>query len=92
MKDSELNEKQAAELVCRLANDDAFRSLFESKPAKALFDMGVPSDTIVELNAMCLCPAQLAGKDQFKAALEKMDAEVFAATARMTPPKMSMPG
>jgi len=91
MKDAELTEKQAAELVRRLASDDAFRSLFENKPAKALADMGVPAETIVELNGMCLCPAPLASKDQFKDALERMDAEVLATAGKMTPPKMSMP-
>ncbi|OJY97881.1 MAG: hypothetical protein BGP25_00120 [Lysobacterales bacterium 63-13] len=92
MKDSELTEKQATELVRRLASDDAFRALFEAKPAKALVEMGVPAETVTELNAKCLCPAQLADKDQFRLALERMDAEVLAVAGKMTPPKMSMPG
>lgn len=91
MTDSTLTAKEAAELVRRLATDDAFRALFESKPAKALADMGVSTDTITNLNALCLCPAKLADKAVFKAALDTMDEQVLTAASKMTPPKISVP-
>ena len=91
MADATLTEKQAAELIRMLATDDDFRNLFENKPAKALFKLGIPAETIVDLNAMCLCPAALAGKSLFKEASEKMDKSVLTATTSMQTPKMSMP-
>jgi putative modified peptide len=89
MKDSELTEKQAAELLRRLGTDEEFRGLFESKPAKALFSMGVPAETIVNLPAACLCATPLASMADLKAASDKMDAAVLQATASMGAPKIS---
>jgi putative modified peptide len=90
MKDAVLTEKQVAELLDRLATDDNFRTLFENKPAKALFDMGVPAETVVELNAACLCPRQLVGKDQFQDAAKRLDEAALTAYADMQVPKMSL--
>jgi putative modified peptide len=89
MSDSTLTEKQAAELLHRLGTDSSFRSLFETKPAKALFTMGVPAETVVDLNAACLCPAKLASMEELKAASARMDGAVLQATAEMAAPKMS---
>lgn len=91
MSDSTLTEKQAADLIRRLASDDAFRALFAAKPAKALTEMGVPHEMIVNLNPACLCPAPLADKATFQAASDRMDAETVTAAMKMTPPRMSLP-
>lgn len=90
MTDSSLTAKEAAELVRRLATDDAFRALFESKPAKALADMGISADTITNLKAACLCPGKLADKSVFQKALDQMDAEVLTAAGKFSPPKASV--
>ncbi len=89
MDDAILTDKQAAELLHRLGTDREFRTLFETKPAKALFKMGVPPETIVDLNAACLCPASLASMEDFKKASVRMDSAVLQATAEMAAPKMS---
>ena len=81
MSDSTLSDKQATELLRRLATDDAFRALFESKPAKAL----------VDLNAACLCASKLADKATFQRAVDTMDAQTLTATSKMVPPKISVP-
>lgn len=91
MSDSTLTEKQATELLRRLATDDAFRGLFESKPAKALVEMGVPHETVVNLNAACLCASKLADKATFQHAVDTMDAQTLTATSKMVPPKISVP-
>jgi putative modified peptide len=86
--DSVLTDDQTLLLLRKLASDDDFRTLFESKPAKALFDMGVPPEQIVNLNAWCLFPSKLAGKKLFEDAVAKLRESVLDATSRMTPPKM----
>lgn len=89
MSDAKLTKEQITELMKRLASDDAFRSLFESKPASALVAIGVPAETVVELNAACLCAAPLADKSLFQEATRKMDEASLMAYADMHVPQMS---
>ena len=90
MSDARLSREQVTELMKRLASDDAFRALFESKPASALVAMGVPAQTVVELSAACLCAAPLADKSLFQAATRKMDEASLMAYADMHVPQMSI--
>ena len=62
-----LSREHSLALLHKLSTDDGFRSRFEQKPAAALAEMGVPHETIVNLNAQCLTARTLAGKDAFTA-------------------------
>lgn len=71
MTDSSLSREHSLALLHKLATDDGFRSRYEQKPAAALAELGVPHETIVNLKASCLAPANLASKEHFQAAHEK---------------------
>ena len=88
MTDSTLTKDQALALLHKLGTDDAFRALFESKPAKALHEAGIPPETIVDLNAKCICPGTLADKNLFVEAAAKMDEAVLKQSMAMSPPKL----
>lgn len=90
MTDSTLTKDQALTLLRRLGSDDAFRELFESKPAKALSETGIPADTIVNLNSICLCPAKLTSKAEFQKIAETLDAEAINSAMTMVIPKMKL--
>ena len=86
MSHSTLSREHAIALLQRLADDDDFRSRFEHKPAKALAELGVPLETIVDLAPTCLQPPQLASKEALaKAAREMNDAVVEAAMSMRVP-------
>jgi hypothetical protein len=53
--------------------------------------MGVPHETVVDLNAACLCASKLADKATFQRAVDTMDAQTLTATSKMVPPKISVP-
>jgi|SRR5690242_21002741 len=62
MADSTLSREHSLALLHKLSTDDGFRSRFEQKPAAALAELGVPHETIVNLNAACLSSKKLADK------------------------------
>lgn len=90
MTDSTLTRDQGVALLRKLSTDDAFRELFESKPAKALHEAGIPSDTIVNLNAACLCPGKLASKEALAQVLEQLDEQTFASALKMIIPSINL--
>lgn len=91
MADSTLTKDQGITLLRKLSTDDAFRDLFETKPAKALHDAGIPSETIVNLSASCLYPGKLASKEELAQILEKLDEETFASALKMIIPTIKLP-
>ncbi|MEO7935764.1 MAG: NHLP-related RiPP peptide, partial [Dokdonella sp.] len=90
MSDTTLTNDQAAALVKRLGSDDAFRELFESKPAMALRSIGVDAETIVNLNPACLTPAKLADKSAFVSASGQLNESVVASAMAMNTPKLNL--
>ena len=90
MSDTTLTNDQAAALVKRLGSDDAFRELFEAKPAKALRSLGVDAETIVNLNPVCLVPAKLADKTAFVSASGQLNESVVASAMAMNTPKLKL--
>lgn len=90
MNHATLTKEQISQLIKRLASDDAFRALFESKPASALVQLGVPAETVVELNPACLCGAPLAEKAHFEEAARKLDDAALMAFSDMQVPKMAL--
>ncbi|MCB1576754.1 MAG: NHLP-related RiPP peptide [Xanthomonadales bacterium] len=90
MADTKLSNEQAVALLRKLGSDDTFRALFESKPALALHKAGIPAETIVGLDAKCLCPRELADKSLFGDAAEKLDQVIIAETMTMEPPRLRL--
>jgi putative modified peptide len=90
MTDSTLTREQALNLLRKLGTDDSFRSLFETKPAKALHDAGIPAETIVDLEAKCICPGTLQDKSVFLAAADTMDEAALKQAMGMSPPKLRL--
>jgi putative modified peptide len=86
MADTNLTQDQARALLEKLAKDDDFRALFETAPAKALYELGVDEKTIVQLPASCLCPRTLATRDQYSDLLaSNADASISSAMQMFVP-------
>ena len=90
MSDTKLTRDQAATLLRKLGSDDAFRSLFASKPAQALHQVGVPAESVVGLDAKCLCPRELAEKNVYKEAAGKLDSAVISDAMAMNTPNLKL--
>ncbi len=67
-----LSREHSLALLHKLATDDDFRNRYEQKPAAALAELGVPSETIVNLKALCLASISLAEKSHFTAAYKSL--------------------
>lgn len=81
-----LTKEQGVALVKRLAVDDAFRALFEEKPAAALLELGMTDDEIGLLCESCLEPCKLAPKEEFLQVQKEMnEAELYATMKMMVP-------
>ena len=54
MAHATLTKAQGIALLKELTSNDAFRQRFTEKPAAALLELGVPAETIVNLDPACL--------------------------------------
>ena len=61
MTDAVLTKKQGLMLLAELKTNPGFRRRFAEKPAAALLEIGIPAETVVNLNARCLAPRALEG-------------------------------
>ncbi|NCT66453.1 MAG: putative modified peptide [Rhodanobacteraceae bacterium] len=86
MADTNLTQDQARALLEKLAKDDDFRALFETAPAKALYELGVDEKTIVHLPASCLCPRTLAAKDHYEDLLQSRAEDLISSAMDMYVP------
>jgi putative modified peptide len=86
MSDASLSTEQAQKLLQELASNDLFRSRFAEKPAAALVELGIPHETVINLNAQCLVPRALADKSVFQDAHDKVGTEVFQRCLSMNVP------
>jgi len=90
MSDAVLTNEQALKLLHELSANDGFRTRFEEKPAAALVELGVPANTVVNLDAACLAPMRLAGKDQFKKAHTEFRSAGAEACLSMVTPQLRL--
>jgi putative modified peptide len=90
MTDSVLSKEQVSALLNKLGSDDAFRALFESKPAAALQQLGVSAETIRHLSAKCHGPCKLAEKNRFQDASKSIDDKSFLDYTTMEVPQMAI--
>lgn len=88
MAETNLTQDQARALLEKLAQDDTFRTLFETAPAQALYLLGVDAETIVHLPPRCLCPSQLAPKDHFEDLIKSCAEETIGSMTEMLVPKI----
>ena len=75
MTDAVLTKKQGMTLLQELISNPAFRKRFTDKPAAALLEIGVPAETIVNLNPTCLAPrkADLASAEVLRGTLSELE-------------------
>jgi putative modified peptide len=90
MADTTLNKQQLAALYQKLATDDEFRSLYEKQPAKAMAQLGIPADTIVNLPGAHLTPVKLADKSNFASAHQELLAQSAEAYLCMIVPNLRL--
>jgi len=81
----------ALELICRLADDDAFRALFVSDPAAALVAVGFPA-TDAEALVLCCHVNELASKEAILAAKEELKLMLTAQITQIVPALDASPG
>lgn len=86
MSDATLTNEQCADLLKELATNDRFRRRYEEKPAAALVELGIPYHTVVNLNAACLVPRQIAEKEIFEAARQQLGDEATKTYLSMQAP------
>jgi putative modified peptide len=90
MSDAALTNEQAMKLLSELAKNDGFRKRFEEKPAAALVELGIPHETVINLNAACLEPTKLASKAKFESARKRLGEEVAGWCAQMIIPNLRL--
>ena len=86
MADANLSQEQAQALLEKLAQDDTFRALFETAPAKALYLLGIDAKTIVHLPSACLCPRTLAARDHYRTLLQSSADDLISSAMDMYVP------
>lgn len=86
--DTNLTRGQARALLEKLAQDDGFRALFESAPARALHALGVDAETIVGLPAECLRSKEVAPKEHYADLLASCADAAISSAMLMTPPRI----
>lgn len=86
MSDGLLSSSQAESLLKRISSDDAFRTLFETQPAQALQDLGIPVELIKRLPAACLAPKPLPAKTALNDLMQRQLEVTVNATMAMNVP------
>lgn len=90
MSDAVLTNEQALKLLHELSANDGFRTRFEEKPAAALVEIGIPHETVINLNSACLAPMQLAGKGEFAKAYKRLGNDAAAWCSQMIVPTLRL--
>lgn len=81
----------ALALICRLAEDDAFRALFVSDPAAALVEIGFPSADAAVLE-LCCQVNELASKEAILDAKAELQTMLTAQINQIVPALDASPG
>jgi putative modified peptide len=87
---SGLTEAQALALLNKLAQDDAFRGLFENDPKTALTEIGVSAEALSGLSEKCLESRKLESKAEFQTALDALDQSVILDCMAMHTPNLRL--
>lgn len=74
----------------KLATDDAFRTRFEQKPCAALAEIGVPDETVANLNPACLVTVKLADKGRFVEARKQLGEAAAHICVAMSVPTLKL--
>lgn len=73
----QLTQEQGIALLRKLANDDAFRTSFETDPVAAMAGIGISQQTLDALDSECLEPRTLAPKAVFESLLANVESQEF---------------
>jgi putative modified peptide len=88
MSNASLTNEQATKLLQELSTNDVFRSRFEEKPAAALVELGIPHETVINLDAACLAPMKIASKAKFADAHKRLEGEAATWCSQMIVPTL----
>lgn len=67
-----VSKAQMLDLLGRLASDDGFRANFETNPASALSQIGLPADQVKVFLADHIVTGKLAAKAEFESARKRI--------------------
>ena len=90
MTDTSLPREQALALLQRLANDDAFRTSYETSPAAALKAAGISAEIIAALAPTSLAPTRLRSREAFQKAYEQVREKEAEVCLCHRPPEISL--
>ncbi|HEY6546131.1 MAG TPA: NHLP-related RiPP peptide [Dokdonella sp.] len=85
-----LPKETALLLLRKLADDDAFRSAYESNPVEALRTIGVQEAVLQGLPAGHAASMKLAPKETFRTALQQLVDDAAQVCICQTPPQVSL--
>jgi hypothetical protein len=92
MTDAVLTKKQGLALLAELRSNPGFRRRFAEKPAAALLELGVPHETIVNLNARCLAPRRPEDFGDLDKAHAALESDVNTDSLSMVVPNAAIAG
>jgi putative modified peptide len=95
MTDAVLTKKQGLALLIELRTNPGFRRRFAEKPAAALLEIGVPAETVVNLNARCLSTRSiddLASADVLKTTHDALQSDAETESLSMLIPHAKISG
>lgn len=92
MTDAVLTKKQGLALLQELRNNPGFRRRFAEKPAAALLELGIPHETIVNLNARCLAPRRADDFGDLDKAHAALESDANTESLSMIVPNASIAG
>jgi putative modified peptide len=92
MTDAVLTKKQGLTLLAELRTNPGFRRRFAEKPAAALLEIGVPAETIVNLNARCLAPRSVEDFGDLDKAFNALQSDADTESLSMIVPNASIAG
>lgn len=82
-----LPQEEGIALIRKLAEDDAFRTLFEKDPRTAMKQLGISDEMLASLDPGCVNPRTLAPKEKFAELLKDVNSEAFLAAVGMQTPE-----
>ncbi|MEO7326143.1 MAG: NHLP-related RiPP peptide [Dokdonella sp.] len=88
MSDARLTKEPGLSLMMRLADDDGFRARFETTNARALVEIGVPAEAVVNLKADCVERRMLASKKTFWTLLRESTSEATKTLMTIVVPRI----
>ncbi|HVT31668.1 MAG TPA: NHLP-related RiPP peptide [Rhodanobacteraceae bacterium] len=92
MTDAVLTKKQGLTLLAELRTNPGFRRRFAEKPAAALLEIGVPAETVVNLNARCLASRRVEDFGDLEKTFNALQSDADTESLSMVVPHATITG